>query len=215
MLCVKHLQFSKVFWDYTSAEDDLPEESPSPAGELQSTSSRNSDRKSERAKATHFLSPSSKYRPQGKQQACVTVRQVGCPALLTKSSPPKSSNLQGRPGKVPPHGTASSGRAPPTRPSARTQTVHAFLGVRRRTRGGLGPAGPTPVGPTARGPRALRESSLAGPRPPGEWQDSPAALQTSRAGPAEDIPGDPGEVGAAFRPGPGPEFHRGDLVVQW
>lgn len=72
---MKHLQFSKVFWDYTSAEDDILEESPSPAGELQSTSSRNSDRKSERAKATHFLSPSSKYRPQGKQQACVTVAE--------------------------------------------------------------------------------------------------------------------------------------------
>lgn len=193
---MKHLQFSKVFWDYTSAEDDLSKEPPSPAGELQSTSSRNSDRKSERAKATHFLSPSSKYRPQGKQQACVAVQQllngsIGCTALLTKSSPPQSSNLQGRPGKVPPHGTASSGRAPPTRPSARMQTVHALLGVQRRTHAGLGPAGPTPVGLTVRGPPALRESSLAGPRPPREWQDYPAALQTSRADPAEDIQGGP------------------------
>lgn len=77
-LCVKHLQFSKVFWDYSAADNNVSEESPSSA-ELPSSSTnveRMSSLNSERTKATHFLSPSSKYRPQGKQQACETFEQL-------------------------------------------------------------------------------------------------------------------------------------------
>lgn len=77
VLCVKHLQFSKVFWDYPGADDKISEMSPSSVGELPSSSTHvdrmsswNSDRKSERAKPTQPpRSPFSKYRAQGKPQA--------------------------------------------------------------------------------------------------------------------------------------------------
>lgn len=73
---IKHLQFSKVFWDYTSG-GGASEKSPSSAGELPSNSaegdhtensvspSQNSDRRPIRQ--ANFLSASAKHRAQGKQ----------------------------------------------------------------------------------------------------------------------------------------------------